>query len=94
MVFRDISSESELKVFRSANQRNKNAVEIQIPVLLLSEFKAIGRQSTVCIYIATIKLYFRLSFINILLPCSVGPCHHTMARPQVADGGTASSYGG
>jgi hypothetical protein len=26
-------------------------------------------------------------------PCYVGPCHHGMARPQVADGGTASSYG-
>jgi hypothetical protein len=23
----------------------------------------------------------------------VGPCPHSMARPQVADGGTASSYG-
>jgi hypothetical protein len=24
----------------------------------------------------------------------VGPCHHGMARPQVADGGTASNMGG
>ena len=24
----------------------------------------------------------------------VGPCHHGMARPQVADGGTASDMGG
>jgi hypothetical protein len=24
----------------------------------------------------------------------VGPCHHDMARPRVADGGTASSYAG
>jgi hypothetical protein len=23
-------------------------------------------------------------------PVNVGPCHHGMARPQVADGGTAS----
>jgi hypothetical protein len=23
-----------------------------------------------------------------------GPCPHCMARPRVADGGTASSYGG
>jgi len=22
--------------------------------------------------------------------CDLGPCHHGMARPQVADGGTAS----
>jgi hypothetical protein len=22
-----------------------------------------------------------------------GPCHHSMTRPRVADGGTASSYG-
>ena len=26
--------------------------------------------------------------------CSVGPCHHGMARPQVADGGTASNMEG
>ena len=25
-----------------------------------------------------------------IIPCEVGPCHHGMARPQVADGGTAS----
>ena len=24
----------------------------------------------------------------------VGPCHHVMARPQVADGGTASDMEG
>jgi hypothetical protein len=23
-----------------------------------------------------------------------GPCHHSMSRPRVADGGTASWYGG
>jgi hypothetical protein len=27
-------------------------------------------------------------------PWLVGPCHHGMARPTVADGGTASEYGG
>ena len=27
-------------------------------------------------------------------PCAVGPCHHGMARPQVADGGTASDTEG
>ena len=27
-------------------------------------------------------------------PWLVGPCHHGMARPRVADGGTASGYGG
>jgi hypothetical protein len=27
-------------------------------------------------------------------PCEVGPCHHGMARPQVADGGTASDKEG
>ena len=29
-----------------------------------------------------------------LLPCVVGPCHHGMARPQVADRGTASNMEG
>jgi hypothetical protein len=28
------------------------------------------------------------------LPWSVGPCHHGMARPQDADGGTASNMEG
>ena len=27
-------------------------------------------------------------------PCVVGPCHHGMARPQVADRGTASAMEG
>jgi hypothetical protein len=35
-----------------------------------------------------------ISPVYIKSPCYVGPCHHGMARPQVADGGTASSYGG
>jgi hypothetical protein len=31
------------------------------------------------------------TFLSILLKTmNVGPCHHGMARPQVADGGTAS----
>jgi hypothetical protein len=29
-------------------------------------------------------------FSNTLRSMYVGPCHHGMARPQVADGGTAS----
>ena len=35
-------------------------------------------------------------FENVLLstPCEVGPCHHGMARPQVADAGTASDMEG
>jgi hypothetical protein len=28
------------------------------------------------------------------LPMNVGPCHHGMARPQLADGGTASDMEG
>ena len=28
--------------------------------------------------------------ICLFFPCVVGPCHHGMARPQVADRGTAS----
>jgi hypothetical protein len=31
---------------------------------------------------------------NTKVPCFVGPCHHGMARPQVADGGTASDMEG
>ena len=28
-----------------------------------------------------------------LSPCEVGPCHHGMARPQIADGGKGLRYG-
>src|SRR5215468_3409247 len=28
---------------------------------------------------------------KVIVTMNVGPCHHDMARPQVADGGTASS---
>jgi len=34
------------------------------------------------------------SFHKISFPCFVGPCHHGMARPQVADEGTASDMEG
>jgi hypothetical protein len=32
--------------------------------------------------------------LMITLTMNVGPCHHGMARPQVADGGTASDMEG
>ena len=32
--------------------------------------------------------------VYVILPCVVGPCHHGMARPQVADRGTASNMEG
>ena len=31
---------------------------------------------------------------NKMKPCAVGPCHHGMARPQVADSGMASDTEG
>jgi hypothetical protein len=31
---------------------------------------------------------------NVGYSMNVGPCHHGMARPQVADGGTASDMEG
>ena len=38
------------------------------------------------------KTYF--IYIYVCVPCVVGPCHHGMARPQVADRGTASNMEG
>jgi hypothetical protein len=35
-----------------------------------------------------------LEFVSRYRPCQVGPCHHGMARPRVADGGTASDMEG
>ena len=40
-------------------------------------------------------LYINLFLdLNRVSPVFVGPCHHGMARPQVADGGTASDMEG
>ena len=36
----------------------------------------------------------RSIFLCSSIPCEVGPCHHGMARPQVADGGTVSDMEG
>ena len=38
---------------------------------------------------------FRHTYIYIYIyPCVVGPCHHSMARPQVAERGKASNMEG
>ena len=36
----------------------------------------------------------KISIMHTVLTVFVGPCHHGMARPQVADGGTASDMEG
>ena len=36
----------------------------------------------------------RLTLIKLIVTRFVGPCHHCMARPQVAEGGSASSMEG
>jgi len=43
-----------------------------------------------------IQLYVSVPFLcqMVLGPVLVGPCHHGMARPQVADRGTASDKEG
>ena len=38
--------------------------------------------------------YLRTSSTVCIQSVCVGPCHHVMARPQVADGGTASDMEG
>jgi hypothetical protein len=37
---------------------------------------------------------FKLVSAVVVVTMNVGPCHHGMARPQVADGGTASDMEG
>jgi len=39
-------------------------------------------------------IIFSITFSNTILIYVVGPCHHGMARPQVADRGTASDKEG
>ena len=40
------------------------------------------------------KVMIEISHLRIGSAMNVGPCHHGMARPQVADGGTAYSMEG
>jgi hypothetical protein len=47
--------------------------------------------SVLCIYC---WYYVFIVYTMYLLPCQVDPCHHGMARPQIADGGTASDMEG
>ena len=49
-----------------------------------------------CIHLCdNLKLcIFVFRSVALLSPCVVGPCHHDMARPQVADRGTASDMEG
>ena len=47
----------------------------------------------ICLYICPLSFHFFI-YIYIFYPVFVGPCHHGMARPQVADGGTASGMEG
>ena len=39
-------------------------------------------------------VYGNFTEYYIVIPLQEGPCHHGMACPQVADGGTASSMEG
>jgi hypothetical protein len=41
----------------------------------------------VCMYV---YVYVGFYFPILMYAMKVGPCHHGMARPRVADGGTAS----
>ena len=45
-------------------------------------------------YRVIIRLAFRIFKEVYVWYVFVGPCHHGMARPQVADGGTASDMEG
>ena len=48
-----------------------------------------------CVYIYTVYIYiYLLTHSMVQSPYVVGPCHHGMARPQVADRGTASDKEG
>ena len=37
---------------------------------------------------------FNIVLVGLVEAMNVGPCHHGMARPRVADGGTASNMEG
>ena len=48
----------------------------------------------VALRIQPLRVYSQvLASLTVMAPLQVGPCHHSMARSQVADGGTVSGYG-
>ena len=49
---------------------------------------------TLCFILPRSEKVVLLEELLFISPCVVGPCHHGMARPQVADRGTASNMEG
>jgi hypothetical protein len=57
-----------------------------------------GMKLYTCIVTLRFSIYIYICVCVCVCACAramnVGPCHHGMARPQVADGGTASDMEG
>ena len=68
------------------NGRSHHPIVFQVIVFLLNGIARLVL-STLISKIISFYIYTRF-------PCVVGPCHHGMARPQVADRGTASNMEG
>ena len=59
------------------------------------EIKDYGKRRRILAqYKVTIRLFDEIYNSDTPIPVFVGPCHHGMARPQVADRGTASDMEG
>jgi hypothetical protein len=52
----------------------------------------IFRENNCCVFWESLAVHICIVWEE--CPCQVGPCHHGMARPQVADEGTASDMEG
>ena len=72
---------------QSTRDGKKNILNIKFNILRITNFKLLKQKRKV-------NKHLFLLFVITFRPCEVGPCHHGMARPQVADGGTASDMEG
>jgi hypothetical protein len=70
----------------------KSMRKVDEPILSFIDVYVIVRLLIMFHYTLTLSIF--IGRPNHFTHVRWGPCPHSMARPRVADGGTASSYGG
>jgi len=93
---------ASLKMENLRNMKRDNSIGITfIPnfIRAVIQLKLLGTDRRALRHLCTVSFLFIygdkiFSLCNMKCHVRWFPCHHGMARPQVADGGTFSGYGG
>ena len=104
-VCRDGGSEcthNRVNVFKTV-YNGESSSDHAVTTAAVSSIRGLSYQfPKVCIFISYVLFFIFFSFhfrspyllMYLVFPVFVGPCHHGMAYPQVADGGTACNMEG